>query len=412
MIKLCSMASRGVYPTPALGLGSSEIIKSNGLCLLNPGTKQDIVPSSSFNLKPDQLEPWKPVGSLCKLGQLMEIDSAMMRPVLIDVHDTPLESLIFSLRIAEQCARQEKVTKFFVSRSDELKDGDFNISLPSDLMVSWAMKSSSQLPEAYSVLYLNQEHGKPLLDLVEKIVHNPEFAARRDGQVIFSSSRKELNDILSIAAEFYLSSHSTRGRKLSPLVPHFTRLDGEVMATLQLGPAKLKAMPTAPLKCPDTTKLKPSPKKHNTKRRARERENLYERNHLHACESLLSLMIGNDQHKKTAILSLKGSITEISELLNRFSIGIAGTGIAVLFSVLCSMATGRVPFCADKFFSTGLGFTLVWLSWAVNKLRETIVNVNRKAVKDEYMASRVERSMKEVYFRAATVMAMLALRFA
>lgn len=417
MIKLCSIASHGGYPSPALGLGSSEIIKSNGPYLVSPGMKQEIIPASSFNLKPDQLEPWKPIGSLANSGQFVEIDSAMMRHVLIDVHDTPLESLLFSLGIAEQCARQEKAMKFLTSRSNELKEGGLDMSLLSDLMGPQALISGSQLLEAYSVLYMNQEHGKPLLDLVEKIVHDPKFAVHSDGQVLFTSSRAELNDILSIAAEFYLSRNSARGRKLSPLVPQFTRLDSEVMATLLLAPAKLEAVTAAPLKSPEKTKLKPSPKKHNARKGARESD-LYKRNHLHACESLLSLMIGNDQHEKTTILSIKRCSTELSELLTQFSIGIAGTGIAVLFSVVCSVATGRVPFCADKFFNTGLGFTLVWLSWAVNKLRETIVHVNRKAMKpysalkDEDMTSRVERSLKEVYFRAFTVMAMLALRFA
>ncbi|XP_010522690.1 PREDICTED: uncharacterized protein LOC104801216 isoform X2 [Tarenaya hassleriana] len=418
MNKLCLMAFHGGYPTPALGLRGSEIIKSNGPYLVNLGTKQEIIPARSINLKPDQSEPWKPAGSMCKLGQLVEIDSSMMRPLLVDVHDTPLESLPFSLRISEQCARQEQVTKFLMLRSDELKEGGFDMSLLSDFIDPHALKSGSHLPEEYSVLYLNQKHGKPLLDLVEKIVRNPEVTVHPDGQVLVSGSREDLKDVLSIAAEFYLSRNYARGRTLSPLVPQFPRLDSEVIATLQLAPAKLEAVTKAPLKSPEITKLKPSPKKHNTKKGARERD-LYRRNHLHACESLLSLMIGNDEHKKTTILSLKrSSSTDLSELLTQLSIGISGTGIAVLFSVVCSVATGHVPFCADKFFSTGLGFTLVWLSWAVNKLRDTIVHVNRKAMrpysilKDQDLTSRLEKSTKEVYSRAAAVMAMLVLRFA
>ena len=169
---------------------------------------------------------------------------------------------------------------------------------------------------------------------------------------------------------------------------------------------------------PEKTRLKPSPKKQNTKRKAKERD-LYKRNHLHAYESLLSLMIGNDhQNKQTTILTLQRSCGELSELLTQFSITAAGTGMAVLFSVVCSIASRRVPFCANKFFDTGLGFSLVILSWAVNRLREVIVHVNRKANKpcsslkgDEIMNS-VERSIKEVYFRAATVLAVFALRFA
>lgn len=130
-------------------------------------------------------------------------------------------------------------------------------------------------------------------------------------------------------------------------------------------------------------------------------------------------MIGNDhQHKQTTILSLQRSCGELSELLTQFSISVAGTGIAVLFSVACSLASSQVPFCANKFFDTGLGFSLIILSWAVNRLREVIVNVNKKAnkpcssLKGEEIINNVEKSIKEVYFRAATVIAVFALRFA
>lgn len=130
-------------------------------------------------------------------------------------------------------------------------------------------------------------------------------------------------------------------------------------------------------------------------------------------------MIGNDpKDKHTTVLSLQRSCGELSELLTQFSITAAGTGMAVLFSVVCGLASRSVPFCADKFFDTGLGFSLVILSWAVIRLREVIVNVNRKAskqcssLKDGEIMNSVERSIKEVYVRAVTVIAVFALRFA
>lgn len=161
---------------------------------------------------------------------------------------------------------------------------------------------------------------------------------------------------------------------------------------------------------PEKTRVKPSPKKQNPKIRDREND-LYKRNHLHACESLISLMIGSDQHRQTTMLSLKKSCGDLSELLTQFSIGAAGTGIAVFFSVACSVASRRVPFCANKIFDTALSFSLLLLSWAVGRLRETIVDVNRKAIKEEEITNRVERRIKDVYFRAATVIIMVALRF-
>lgn len=127
-------------------------------------------------------------------------------------------------------------------------------------------------------------------------------------------------------------------------------------------------------------------------------------------------MINKRQNKKTAILSLKKSGPELPELLNQFSAGIAGTGLAVLFSVICKVACMKVPFCGYKVLNTGLAFGLVWLSWAVNRLRDTIVYISKNAsktgLKDEEMMKRVDKSVKDIYLRAATLMAVAVLRLA
>lgn len=143
---------------------------------------------------------------------------------------------------------------------------------------------------------------------------------------------------------------------------------------------------------------------------------MYKNNYFHACESLLSLMVNKRYDRKTAILSLKKSGPELPELLTQFSVGIAGTGLAVLFSVLSKLACGRVTFGGSKLLSTGFAFGLVWLSWAVNKLRDTIVYVSKNAGKlslnEEEMMRRVDKSVNSIYFRAATLMAVAVLRFA
>lgn len=126
-------------------------------------------------------------------------------------------------------------------------------------------------------------------------------------------------------------------------------------------------------------------------------------------------MINKRQNKKTAILSLKKSGPELPELLNQFSSGIAGTGLAVLFSVICKVACMKVPFCGYKVLNTGLAFGLVWLSWAVNRLRDTIVYISKNASKTglkEEMMKRVDESVKDIYFRAATLMVVAVLRLA
>ncbi|CAN8247973.1 unnamed protein product [Cochlearia groenlandica] len=421
MIKLYFMTSHG-YPIPGIGLpqdlSNTEIIKNSRSFLVNPGAKQEIIPASSLSMNPtDHLEPWKPVCSFSQSSQFVELDTAMMKPLLIAVHERAPESRVLRFGISDKYARQEKVMEFLRSKAEVFKGRGFSMSMLSELMELEAMKSSSQLLPygASSVLYLNQELGKPVLDIVRDMVDNPEFSVQSNGHVFFSSSSShKFNDILSVASKFNLSRNSPKWRQLSPLIPHFQRFESEV-----LRPAKLKAVTVlAPLKSPEKTRLKPSPRKHNTKRKGRDRD-LHKRNHLHAYESLLTLMIGNDhQHRETTILSLQKSSGELSELLTQFSIGVAGTGLAVLFSVVCSLASRRVPFCANKFFDTGLGLSLVILSWAVNRLKEVIVHVNRKAnkpcssLKSKEIINSVERSMKEVYYRAATVMAVFALRFA
>lgn len=125
-------------------------------------------------------------------------------------------------------------------------------------------------------------------------------------------------------------------------------------------------------------------------------------------------MLGSEQHRQTTMLSLKkksSSCGDLSELLTRLSIAFAGTGIAVFFSVVCSAASGRVPFCANTVFDAGLSLSLVLLSWAVSRLREAVVGFNRKVIKGEETTNRVESRIKDVYFRAATVIIMVALRF-
>jgi len=127
-------------------------------------------------------------------------------------------------------------------------------------------------------------------------------------------------------------------------------------------------------------------------------------------------MVDKKQRRKTAILSLKKSGPELPELLTQFSAGIAGTGLAVLLSVMCNLACGRATFCAYSLFNTGFGFGLVWLSGAVNKLRATIVNISKNAgklgLKEEEMLQKLDRSIRDIYYTAAALLAVVVLRLA
>ncbi|XP_039020316.1 uncharacterized protein LOC120152092 [Hibiscus syriacus] len=132
---------------------------------------------------------------------------------------------------------------------------------------------------------------------------------------------------------------------------------------------------------PEKIKLKPSPKK-GSKKLGRDRD-LYKKNFFHACECLISLMVDKRRQGRTAVLSLRKSEPELPQLLTQFSASIAGAGLAVLFSAIFKVACGRVPFGTSKLFSTGLAFGLVWLSRAVNRLRDMVVHISKNTSKSD-----------------------------
>ncbi|XVE77744.1 hypothetical protein DITRI_Ditri13aG0087100 [Diplodiscus trichospermus] len=267
------------------------------------------------------------------------------------LYDAYLDTALFSFGIAEKCMRHEKILKFLMSGSNEVEKGELELSLLSDF-IQPLLFGVHQQPYASSVIYPSGKISaqKPLPDFVGEMMRDSRITVHPDGRVVLASSETEIKDILSIVAEFYLSSNSTKWRKQLALVPQFNCLKLQVL------------------------------------------------------------------HLRRAILSLKKSGHELPELLTQFSAGIAGTGLAVLFSVIYKVVCGRVPFCASKLFSTGLGFGLVWLSWAVNGLRDTVVHISKKTsklgLKEEEMIKRVEKSVNKIYFRAATLMAVEVLRFA
>lgn len=162
-------------------------------------------------------------------------------------------------------------------------------------------------------------------------------------------------------------------------------------------------------------KNKSLPKKKNSMKASKEKD-LCRSNYLHECESLLSIMVDKNLHGRTLVSFFKRSSPEIPKLLTQFSASIAGTGLAVVFSIICKIVYGKVPFCTSKLLTTGLGLGLVWLSSAVNKLRDTVISINKNNRKllsagDEEMMCSLDRNVKEIYFRAITIMAVAFLRF-
>lgn len=140
----------------------------------------------------------------------------------------------------------------------------------------------------------------------------------------------------------------------------------------------------------------------------------YTDNYSHVCESLLSIFLIKNQNE-SALHSLKKHGHKLPGVLMQLSSGIAGAGLAVLFSVVSNLTAGRLPLSATTILNIGCGVGLVWLSLSVNMLRDTIVNIKknmiRQKLKDDEMATRVEKSVDEVFLRAAAVMVFVVFRF-
>ncbi|KAI4301294.1 hypothetical protein L6164_034586 [Bauhinia variegata] len=407
------MASHG-YP-PGLVLQQELNMKGCQSFTPSPLAKPEIITYQCPSLRPNSCdEAWKSQSKGFNSNHLVSVDLAVQKPVIVDPQATCPNAVIFSFGIVEQCTRRDKILQFLKSRTTEAKIGGRQISSLSDLMGSQLLGIDiPQQPLSSSLIYPNSRFDiqQPLLDFLGDSALGSKVIIHPDGLVTFMGTETEMKYLLSLVAESNLPKNSLKGEKLSLLVPHFSRLNtvvAEANATL-----KIQSAVTAPLRSPKKVKVRPSPKKN--KRAGRERD-LYKKNYLHACESLMSLIVDKKQRRKTAFLTLKKSGPELPELLTQFSAGIAGTGLAVLLSVICKVACGRVPFCASKLLNTGFGFGLVWLSGAVNRLRDTVVDISKNAgklaLKDEEMIQKLDKSINAIYFRAAALLAVALLRLA
>ncbi|XP_061349240.1 uncharacterized protein LOC133294554 isoform X2 [Gastrolobium bilobum] len=418
--KLCLMASHGCSPGLVLQqelamVGS--IMKGCQPLLPSPVAKPEIIryQSPSLRLNPSEVSR-KSQNEWFNSNQFVNVDLSAQRPMHIDVQATCPSPILFSFGIVEQCTECDNILQFIMSGTAEAGIGGGHLSLLSDLMDLQLSGIDEPQQLLTPLIYPNRKFyiPKPLLDIFQDSPLSSKIKVHPDGQVTFMGTAIEMKDLLSVVAESHLSQSTHKNEKQSMLVPHFSRLNiDEVESIRHSSTLDIHSTLTVPLRSPEKVKFKPSQKKN--KKVTRDRD-LYKKNYLHACESLLFLMVNKRQHRKTAILSLKKSGPELPELLTQFSAGIAGTGLAVLLSVICKLACGRVPLCASKLFNTGFGFGLVWLSWAVNKLRDTIVstskNVGKLGLKDEVMIHKVDKSLREVYFRAATLLAVAVLRLA
>ncbi|KAL0418772.1 UNVERIFIED_CONTAM: hypothetical protein Sradi_1290700 [Sesamum radiatum] len=449
--ELCLMASHG-YP-PGLGVflhqeqGLSRGSKDLHHFLHYHSSNQDLVNSHPLHLHLQQKEEWKSIGGqLTDSHHLLTVDSNSTRSKLFDVQDNHPDSLHFSIGIAEQYTRQEKILKLLASGSIEADGSLLDLSMLYDLMgPQQPIRDLPQQPFAsyprwcfddaesqQSLIYLARElyFNEPSLELKGDMSCCTENMYSPDCQLQFQCNciGSEMSDILSVISDFHLSKNTVKASKLTMLVPYFeSSLPGEVHLvsisfhrrkrvrsntnSLQLATEK-----DAPLKSHAKVKEKTSSQKRRASTRTGKKTDIYCNSYLHACESLLSIIVNRKQQGNSTILSVKKSGLQLPQLLTQFSATVAGTGIAVVLSVACRVACGRVPFCGSKVLSTGLGLGLVWLSWAVNRLRDTVISIGKSSSKsdarEEEMMNHLDRNLQDIYFRAAAIMVVAVLRLA
>ncbi|KAJ8504030.1 hypothetical protein OPV22_004916 [Ensete ventricosum] len=392
------------------------------------GGKKDALRSGSVQFNAQHIEDLRrPMHLLLENNQSTRISTTIESQVLINMQDSHPDSVLFSSGIAEKSMRNEKILEFLWSGSKFAEAEGLDFSLLSEVMGFHDMtidmlpsphanvdgKSSvyeAEMDDSQHPLHKQRQIYAPehKLDFVGNSSDTKYFTAHPNGTLLFACSATQMEHLMPAVPEFDLPKRTIIGSKQSLLVPYFTRRGhGCSQSHRQV------ASPTvAPLQSPDM-KLKMLPKKKKNKRIGRERRDLYQRNSFHACESLLSVIL--DKEGSTRVLSLKKSGPEISQLLTQFSAGIAGTGLAVIFSVLYKLTCGRVPLCATRLLNTGFGFGLFWLSWAIIGLRDTIIYVRKHSgklnLKEEDITTKLRRSMNEILFRAATLVAVTVLRF-
>ncbi|KAL1539796.1 hypothetical protein AAHA92_24235 [Salvia divinorum] len=401
MVELCLMASHGCcYPPHGFGAGFHQELAFSRGCdefhhfLPYNGSRQDLVDPLSFNLSGLQKEWRSPTGFLDS-NHSFRFDLTCRRPAVVDFQDTSLDSVLFGFGIVERCARQEKILKLLTSGSIEDEDPLLNLPMLYDLT-----GSQSPIADQPQLRY----EGQPVQNLIyptkELYFKEPSLDLVDDR----SYTSTEMADMLSIISNIHSLKNTKKSSRQTMLVPYFER---RRKANAGANASKLATEKVRSPKSHDKVKEK-TPRKKKTTRGA------YSNSNLHACESLLSIIMDRKQPGGNTILSLKKSGPQLPRLLTQFSASIAGTGIAVVLSVLCRVVCNQLPLCASKILSTGLGLGLVWLSWAVNRLRDTVVSISKTSSKgdgrEEEMVSVLDRNLKDIYFRMIALVAVVALK--
>ncbi|XP_073283919.1 uncharacterized protein [Primulina huaijiensis] len=391
MTELCLMASHGCPPhllhsEPGFNMFSKDFHSF----LPHQDSNQVQFSSRSFGLCLHQKEDWKFTSGLLDRHNLITLDSAFKRPTGIQGSEPS------GFGIADKCKSQEKILKLLASGSMGVENGSLDLSLLHDLMwhLDFAPFTQQSLIYPTGEFYFNES--------------SVEYSCDLDGQQQ-NYFENEMNDVLHEISSVYSSKNTNKSSKQTMLVPFFERRKRAQASAIASNVLIEKA---GPLKSHEKVRRKASEKKKKSPTRTiKERE----KSHVHMCEILLSILVNKEQRQtRNTIRSLKKSSPQLPEMLTQCSATIAGAGIAVILSALCRVLCNRVPFCASKILSTGLGLGLISLSWAVHKLKDTVDSISKisgkMSEKEDEMINCLEGNMKDMYYRGAVLMVVAVLR--
>lgn len=423
MLSLSLVASNGCPPSLTLyqEKGSPRTIKDLQPVLSTTRSRPEIIRSPILSLPSYECDDlFKSTTYFYEYGKFFKSASIRTVPLFVNVQEF-FPSILLSSSIDEWWTKYQQIMQAVSSRVNGLKEDSLDHCLLLDLIGLQAKPIDLHLQHVASSNFevngvfvekasLSQGADRDLFhDLPLTISVHP------DGQLLFVTDMADMIDQASGFTEFGLTKDTNLWRQQKMLVPRFGWNDTvELQDDICPSSLKLEAAIAAPFKSPDKAKPKTSPNRKN-KKAARER-NLYRNNSLHACESLLSVMLDKKRNWKSVLGSLKKSGPELPQLLTQFSASITGVGLAVIFSVLYKVASGSALLCTSNVLTSGFGVALFWLSWAVNKLRSTVIYISKTSAKlgfeEEEMMRRVDESVKEIFFHAAASIAILMLRFA
>jgi hypothetical protein len=404
------MTSHGYLPGLVLPpqQGMRTIPKGNQVSLSNFESSTDVRRLGSLNMKP---------------YTTVAIDNKHIRPTLIELQGP--NSIHFSSGIAKQCIKRREILKLLMYVPNDSENNGMFLPKLSEL-VDLHELTSNMPQEHYNPergLYLDDAEFQPTIfypntdfytqqhisHFMEDLAYRSQVIVHPDGRLLITGSEAETNNIISNIANIYSADNMTKSERKSMIVPYFDRLAYRARRSKsQVSSSTLPNVKFSPAKSIEKTT---STKKKGTRKTVKEKE-IYRKSHSYAVECLLSIMVDKKRNGKATLVALKKCGPELPQLLTHLSASVAGTGLAILFFAVFKAGSN---FPASKIVTAGFGFGMIWVSMAMQKLRDAIVKIikssSKSEVKDEgEMIKKLDLSVNEIYLRASMLMAVGVMR--